>query len=40
MVFIGWLSVLCGCGGSVLFQYWLFVFFGCGGISSRRIVDW
>ena len=33
---LGWLSVLCGCGGSVLFESWLSVSCGCGGISCRK----
>ena len=36
---MGWLSVLCGCVGSLLFESWLRVLHDCGGISWRRSVD-
>ena len=38
--FMGQLSVLCSCDGSVLFESYLSVFCGCGDISWRKSVDW
>ena len=39
VVFMDWLSALCGCGGNVLFESWLSVFCFRGGLSWRRSVD-
>ena len=40
MVFMSRLSVLFGCGSSVLFESWLSVFCGCASISWRKSVYW
>lgn len=37
---VGWLSVLCGCDESVLFESWLRFLSGCGGISREPSMDW